>query len=135
MIKDLLEKGGEIVTKENDSDEVISFSAGIPLEEKGFEFLKDYMTDDNINKSFYLAEIGTLEEFRGEGYASELVEELENKFKEKGFEFSVLRTAVDNTTAQDFYKSQGYVRIEGLEKETDIPGQDYKNIFMVKDLN
>ncbi len=60
---------------------------------------------DPNDKTFRICRVATLKEFRGRGYGSQCILELEQYGKEKGFKKSLIHA---DCTALPFYQSLGY---------------------------
>ncbi len=66
------------------------------------------------------------------GYATELMSELEERAREQGYERMVLRTTSVQEYAHRFYESNGYEKLE--RADPDYKSIDYDLVFFGKDL-
>ena len=62
----------------------------------------------NDNNSLYLYDLFILDDFRGQGHASTLLDYGHQMAKENGFNYVTLITACENHPAQNLYKKYGY---------------------------
>ena len=90
-----------------------------------------YAIVDTASPSAHLWQIATLPTYRGYGYATDLLKEIDREYSDKKFGIT-LEVKVDNTTAQMLYLKNGY-RVESVLHEYFGPEQN--GLFMRKELN
>jgi GNAT superfamily N-acetyltransferase len=79
-----------------------------------------------------LKNIHVLPRYRRKGFASNLVERIENKARKEGYKKMVLRTTSIQEGAHKFYKSQGYEEIK--RENPDYKDIDYNLVFFKKEI-
>ncbi len=66
------------------------------------------------DQSVEIKRIFVLDDYRGKGFASSILIELENWAKEKGFLYSMLETGIKQYEAINLYNKRGYNKIENF---------------------
>jgi ribosomal protein S18 acetylase RimI-like enzyme len=86
---------------------VVGFGAGVPLAARQ-DVYRDMHGLLPVQHTFYLAELGVLPEYRGEGLGAELVQTRLDLIDRQVYTHVLLRTSVRLHRAQDMYLSLGF---------------------------
>ena len=102
------------------------------------DFPLDLHKDIDPDKTLYIADVMVDQDFRGEGVASTLIEDLLNKSVPKPYTDAVIRVWDKNIPAITLYKKLGFTEIESIvQTKLDIKDEkpfEMKKVYMHKEI-
>jgi len=87
--------------------QVVGFSAAIPLVHKP-SVASELTGLVPIKHTYYLAELGVIEPYRGHGLGQELIRERIRRMDRDSYSHVVLRVAMNNNPSKELYESLGF---------------------------
>jgi len=117
-----LDAGGEFLVGEVDERADATGTNGSDIVATGaYEPLDGWMAEqfDATAGTAELSRIRVEPAMQGQGFATQLVEELERRARRAGYRAFVLNTGIDNEQARGFYESLGYAQVREATVEVD----------------
>ena len=96
----------------DDNEKMIGFGTGRPAKQCNMEIKKIFSNHFPVEQGFYNSDVGTDEQYRGQGIGTKLVELRINYAKKKGYKYSVLRIANKDSMSAPLYFKKGFKKME-----------------------